>query len=196
MLDKLVEDWHNSISYALRKEKCQHLISSGINQTQRSKPPTKKNRKARSKLIQNLPYLFFFFSKMEVTYRKLKLEVKVLCWEAEVLENMKADSRVEGGKRLNRRYCFRYFPPLWNPKYDWAICVKRSISSSDKGLIARSSTGKCHVKINQSQSIRTEKHPYIRRSVAISPRLHQPFPVLFVPFCNRVTGYHIIPITK
>ena len=63
--------------------------------------------------------------------------------------------------------------------------MKRSISSSDKGLIARSSVGKCHVKINQSQSIRTEKHTYIRRSVALSPRMLQPFPVLLYP---SVTG--------
>ena len=49
---------------------------------------------------------------MEVTYRNVKLEVKVLCWEAKALENMKGDSSAEGRKRWYKRYCFRYFPPL------------------------------------------------------------------------------------
>ena len=116
MFDKLVEDWHNSISSAMLKENCQHLISTGINQTKRSKPPAKKTE--RQDLNLSKTYHACFLKKMKVTYRNLKLEVKVWCWEAKALENMKGHSRAEGRKRLYKRYCFRYFRPLRNPKYE------------------------------------------------------------------------------
>ena len=95
---------------------------------------------------------------------------------------------IVGKKTPVQTILFSLLHPSLKPQM-WAICMKRSISSSDKGLIARSSVGKCHVKINQSQSIRTEKHTYIRRSVALSPRVHQPFPVLLY---LSVTGWQAI----
>ena len=84
-----------------------------------------------------------------------------------------------GRKRPYKRYCFRYFSPLWNPKYEKSVWRVQSVPLTK--VIPRSSVGKCHVKINQSQSIRTEKHTYLRRSVALSPRTDQQFPALFYP---------------
>ena len=121
---------------------------------------------------------------MEVIYRNLKLEVKVWCWEAKAPEKKKADSIKGWGKKTPvQTILFSLLHPSLKPQI-WE-------SSSDKGLIPRSSVGKCHVKINQSQSIRTEKHTYIRRSVAISPRPHQQFPVLL-----RKDGPQVIQSTK
>ena len=118
---------------------------------------------------------------MEIIYRNLKLEVKVGCWKEKAPEKKKADSIKGWGKKTPvQTILFSLLQPSLKPQI-WEICVTRSISSSDKGIIPRSSVGKCHVKINQSQSIRTEKHTYLRRSVALSPRTDQQFPALFYP---------------
>ena len=115
MLDKLVEDWHNSISYALRKEKCQHLISSGINQTQRSKPPTKKNRKARSKLIQNLPYLFFFF-KNGSHIPKIKIGSESLMLGSRGAREHEGRFKGWGRKTPEQTILFSLLPPSLKPQ--------------------------------------------------------------------------------
>ena len=120
---------------------------------------------------------------MEVTYRKLKLEVKVLCWEAKALENMKADSRAEGGKRLYKRFCLSLKPQIW------AICITPSISSSDKGLIARSSVGKRYVKINQSQSIRTEKRARVLSPSLLACISHFLFSCILLQQSDRLSYY-------
>ena len=95
-----------------------------------------------------------------------------------------------GKKTPIQTILFSLFHPSLKPQI-WAICVTLSISSSDKGLIARSSVGQCHVKINQSQSIK--KHTYIRRSVALSPLLHQQCSVPLYPY---VTGRQASVIIK
>ena len=152
MLDTLFEDWHNSISFALLIK-----ISSGINQTQRSKPPTKKNRTARSNFIQNQPYLFFFF--LNGSYiPKIKIGSESLILGSKGAREHEGRFKGWGRKTPVQTILFSLFHPSLKPQI-WAICVERSISPSDKGLIARSRVNdKCHVKINQSQSIWKSTH--------------------------------------
>ena len=98
MFYKPVEDWHNSVSSALLKEVA--IFKQWSSSDTEVKTSNEKNRTARSEFLQKLPISTCFFLKMEVTYRKLKFEVKVRFWEAEALENVKGDSRAEGRKRL------------------------------------------------------------------------------------------------
>ena len=90
-----------------------------------------------------------------------------------------------GKKTPIQTILFSLFHPSLKPQI-WAICVTLSISSSDKGLIARSSVGQCHVKINQSQSIK-KAHTYKALCHPLSSPASAKFCSL-VYLCNRLTG--------
>ena len=148
----------------------------------KEKPP--KNRTERSKFLQKLPYLLLKKNGSNIPKLKIGSESLMLGKQRRLRKRRQIQLRAEGRKRLYKRYCFRYFTPLWNPKYEKSVWRVQSVPLTK-------SVGKCHVKINQSQSIRTEKHKYIRRFVAISPRPHKQFPAFL-----RKDGLQVIQSTK
>ena len=98
------------------KGKWQHLIiSSGINQTQRSKPWTKKTEQ------QDLN----FSEKMKVSYRNLKLEVKVWCWDSVRRSRTWRESKGRGTKMPVMTILLSLFHPSLNPQI-WATGVTPS----------------------------------------------------------------------
>ena len=159
MFYKPVEDWHNSVSSALLKEVA--IFKQWSSSDTEVKTSNEKNRTARSEFLQNYLVVPAFFKKW-----KLHTENWNLKWKSDFGKQRRPRER-EGRFKGWRK---KTPDGVQTMLRCWVIRVTLSISSSDKGLIARSSVGKCHVKINQSRSIRTEKHTYITKGV-LSPSL-------------------------
>ena len=152
-----------------------------VHQTQRSKPPKKKTERQDLNFSKNY-HTFFFLKNESFNKPKHKIGSESLMLGSRGARGHEGRFKGLGKKTPTGRYCFRYFTPHWI----WAICVTLSISSSDKGLIARSSVGQCHVKINQSQSVK-KAHTYKALCRPLSSPASAKFCSL-VSLCNRLTG--------
>ena len=142
----------------------------------------KQNRKIW--FLQKLPYLLFLKNE-SFNKTKHKMGSESLMLGSRGAREHEGRFKGLGKKTPLQTILFSLFHPSLKPQI-WAICVTLSISSSDKGLIARSSVGQCHVKINQSQSI---KKAHIYKSLCCP--LSSPASAMFcslVSLCNRLTG--------